>query len=167
VLEGWTALFDNKWVPIDNMQTQAIAETLIADLYKKITEGNNMNELDLVADPMSASRICWMRLAISLTGSVYLHFFLPPTLSLQSNKITSINMCIHISERGSDGKSRTTYIFNVSLHVSRICGSTWWIGAQTHRAGPQGFSMGGAVKNVPVGEPSLFSAKRTPSECFR
>ncbi|KAK3826574.1 MAG: hypothetical protein JOS17DRAFT_776413 [Linnemannia elongata] len=38
-LEGWTALFDNMWVPNDDVQTQAIAEILIADLYKKITDG--------------------------------------------------------------------------------------------------------------------------------
>lgn len=38
-LEGWTALFDNMWVPNDDVQTQMIAEILIADLYKKITDG--------------------------------------------------------------------------------------------------------------------------------
>ena len=38
-LEGWTALFDNMWVPDDDVQTQTIAETLIADLSKKITDG--------------------------------------------------------------------------------------------------------------------------------
>ncbi|KAG0016207.1 hypothetical protein BGZ80_009368 [Entomortierella chlamydospora] len=38
-LEGWTALFDNMWVVSDDAQTLAIAETLIADLYKKIADG--------------------------------------------------------------------------------------------------------------------------------
>ncbi|KAG0061848.1 hypothetical protein BGZ89_011126 [Linnemannia elongata] len=38
-LEGWTALFDNMWVLNDDVQTQMIAEILIADLYKKITDG--------------------------------------------------------------------------------------------------------------------------------
>ncbi|KAF9103168.1 hypothetical protein BGX29_003687 [Mortierella sp. GBA35] len=38
-LENWTALFDNMWVSNDDVQTQTIAETLIADLYKKITDG--------------------------------------------------------------------------------------------------------------------------------
>ncbi|KAG0369948.1 hypothetical protein BGZ54_008343 [Gamsiella multidivaricata] len=38
-LEGWTALFDNVWVPNDDAQTLAIAETLVGDLYKKITDG--------------------------------------------------------------------------------------------------------------------------------
>ncbi|KAG0277342.1 hypothetical protein BGZ95_006099 [Linnemannia exigua] len=38
-LEGWTTLFDNMWVPNDDVETQTIAETLIADLYKKITDG--------------------------------------------------------------------------------------------------------------------------------
>ncbi|KAF9912472.1 hypothetical protein EC991_010559 [Linnemannia zychae] len=39
VMEGWTTLFDNMWVSNDDVQTQTIAETLIADLYKKITDG--------------------------------------------------------------------------------------------------------------------------------
>ncbi|KAF8940965.1 hypothetical protein BGZ58_003697 [Dissophora ornata] len=38
-LEGWTALFDNMWVSSDDTQTLVIAETLIGDLYKKITDG--------------------------------------------------------------------------------------------------------------------------------
>ncbi|KAF9933213.1 hypothetical protein FBU30_006154 [Linnemannia zychae] len=38
-LEGWTALFDNMWVPNDDVQTQVIAETLILDLNKQITDG--------------------------------------------------------------------------------------------------------------------------------
>ncbi|KAG0098675.1 hypothetical protein BGZ93_010725 [Podila epicladia] len=38
-MEGWTALFDNLWVANDDAQTLQIAETLISDLYKKITEG--------------------------------------------------------------------------------------------------------------------------------
>ncbi|KAF9937204.1 hypothetical protein BGZ67_001546 [Mortierella alpina] len=38
-LEGWTSLFDDMWVPNDDAQTLTIAETLVADLYKKITEG--------------------------------------------------------------------------------------------------------------------------------
>ncbi|KAF9174683.1 hypothetical protein BGX21_001464 [Mortierella sp. AD011] len=38
-LEGWTALFDNMWVVSDDAQTLAIAETLITDLYKKISDG--------------------------------------------------------------------------------------------------------------------------------
>ncbi|KAG0200403.1 hypothetical protein BGX28_006525 [Mortierella sp. GBA30] len=38
-LEGWTSFFDKMWVPNDDSQTLAIAETLIEDLYKKITEG--------------------------------------------------------------------------------------------------------------------------------
>ncbi|KAF8949478.1 hypothetical protein BGZ47_000019 [Haplosporangium gracile] len=38
-LEGWTALFDNMWAPNDDVQTQTIVEILIADLYKKITDG--------------------------------------------------------------------------------------------------------------------------------
>ncbi|KAF9952294.1 hypothetical protein BGZ72_006405 [Mortierella alpina] len=38
-LEGWTSLFDDMWVPNDDAQTLVIAETLVTDLYKKITEG--------------------------------------------------------------------------------------------------------------------------------
>ncbi|KAF9113238.1 hypothetical protein BGX27_001985 [Mortierella sp. AM989] len=38
-LEGWTALFDNMWISSDDTQTLTIAETLIADLYKKIADG--------------------------------------------------------------------------------------------------------------------------------
>ncbi|KAG0045993.1 hypothetical protein BGZ83_008809 [Gryganskiella cystojenkinii] len=38
-LEGWTALFDNVWVSNDDAQTLTIAEILIGDLYKKLTEG--------------------------------------------------------------------------------------------------------------------------------
>lgn len=38
-LEGWTALFDNVWVPNDDAQTLTIAETLIGDLYKKLADG--------------------------------------------------------------------------------------------------------------------------------
>ncbi|KAG0316124.1 hypothetical protein BGZ99_007032 [Dissophora globulifera] len=38
-LEGWTALFDNMWITSDDSQTSVIAETLIGDLYKKITDG--------------------------------------------------------------------------------------------------------------------------------
>ncbi|KAF9348256.1 hypothetical protein BGX26_000316 [Mortierella sp. AD094] len=38
-LEGWTALFDNMWISSDDAQTLTIAETLIADLYKKIADG--------------------------------------------------------------------------------------------------------------------------------
>jgi hypothetical protein len=38
-LEGWTALFDNMWVSSDDAQTLVIAETLIGDLYKKVTDG--------------------------------------------------------------------------------------------------------------------------------
>ncbi|KAF9436913.1 hypothetical protein BGZ76_002577 [Entomortierella beljakovae] len=38
-LEGWTALFDNMWAPGDDVQTQTIAETLISDLYKKVSDG--------------------------------------------------------------------------------------------------------------------------------
>ncbi|KAG0267076.1 hypothetical protein BG011_009148 [Mortierella polycephala] len=38
-LEGWTSLFDNMWAPNDDAQTLIIAETLISDLYKKITDG--------------------------------------------------------------------------------------------------------------------------------
>ncbi|KAF9967415.1 hypothetical protein BGZ70_009662 [Mortierella alpina] len=38
-MEGWTSLFDDMWVPNDDAQTLTIAETLVADLYKKITEG--------------------------------------------------------------------------------------------------------------------------------
>lgn len=38
-MEGWTALFDNLWVANDDAQTLQIAETLISDLYKKITDG--------------------------------------------------------------------------------------------------------------------------------
>lgn len=38
-LEGWTALFDNMWVSSDDAQTMVIAETMIGDLYKKLTDG--------------------------------------------------------------------------------------------------------------------------------
>ncbi|KAG0035686.1 hypothetical protein BGZ82_005173 [Podila clonocystis] len=38
-MEGWTALFDNLWVVNDDAQTLQVAETLISDLYKKITDG--------------------------------------------------------------------------------------------------------------------------------
>lgn len=38
-LEGWTALFDNVWIPNDDAQTLVIAETLIGDLHKKLTDG--------------------------------------------------------------------------------------------------------------------------------
>ncbi|KAI8354840.1 hypothetical protein B0O80DRAFT_528838 [Mortierella sp. GBAus27b] len=38
-LEGWTALVDNMWVSSDDAQTLVIAETLIGDLYKKVTDG--------------------------------------------------------------------------------------------------------------------------------
>ncbi|KAF9216853.1 hypothetical protein BGZ59_007738 [Podila verticillata] len=38
-MEGWTALFDNLWVANDDAQTLQITETLISDLYKKITDG--------------------------------------------------------------------------------------------------------------------------------
>ncbi|KAF9983619.1 hypothetical protein BGZ65_001611 [Modicella reniformis] len=38
-LEGWTALFDNMWVSSDDAQTLVIAETLVGDLYKKISDG--------------------------------------------------------------------------------------------------------------------------------
>ncbi|GJJ76671.1 hypothetical protein EMPS_09030 [Entomortierella parvispora] len=38
-LEGWTALFDNIWIPNDDAQTLIIAETLIGDLHKKLTDG--------------------------------------------------------------------------------------------------------------------------------
>ncbi|KAG0338813.1 hypothetical protein BG004_007061 [Podila humilis] len=38
-MEGWTALFDNMWVASDDARTLQIAETLISDLYKKMTDG--------------------------------------------------------------------------------------------------------------------------------
>ncbi|KAF9576772.1 hypothetical protein EC968_003279 [Mortierella alpina] len=38
-LEGWTSFFDDMWVPNDDAHTLTIAETLVTDLYKKITEG--------------------------------------------------------------------------------------------------------------------------------
>jgi hypothetical protein len=38
-LEGWSSLFDNVWIPNDDAQTLTIAETLIGDLYKKLTDG--------------------------------------------------------------------------------------------------------------------------------
>ncbi|KAK3819580.1 MAG: hypothetical protein J3Q66DRAFT_399029 [Benniella sp.] len=38
-LEGWTSLFDNMWDSSDDAQTMVIAETMIGDLYKKLTDG--------------------------------------------------------------------------------------------------------------------------------
>jgi len=38
-LEGWTSLFDNVWIPNDDAQTLVIAETLIGDLHKRLTDG--------------------------------------------------------------------------------------------------------------------------------
>ncbi|KAF9429001.1 hypothetical protein BGZ94_000182 [Podila epigama] len=38
-MEGWTALFDNLWVANDDAQTLQIAELVVSDLFKKISEG--------------------------------------------------------------------------------------------------------------------------------